>query len=165
MTTDAKTLNELPDDLRDKVLRFVTAASLVELDSDGVPCRPKQASEWDHLTDNANYFVAELRSPVGTPLGSVRHLAWQWQCVIAAFRHGGATDSNRRIMGGRWLAARAQVSGELFPNAPVADVSFSDETELPFNDPRVQKMMAEDPRLVGFIGQALAADVEPPCEP
>ena len=174
-------ISELDPELRDKVQRFVTAVSLVELDDDGVPCRPDQEYEWDYLTGKAHYLVSVLRSPADTALGTVRTLAREWTCVIAAFQTSGATESNRRIMGRRWLAARAQVADLLGPgpgasnDAPGAvtpnllesfrgDVDGTHDDgppapernfeELPIDSPPAAAMVAADPDLGHFMWMA-----------
>jgi hypothetical protein len=148
-------VSDLPEKHRRFAQETVDALRSIRLGSDGLPVDPAQGPEAHLAYHQANGLRARLGKCYGPVAGALRTVCTTYLDMVNAHRDG----KRHAEWGPRWLAALAMIP-DLLPAAPVADVTITDEREEPLNSPRVQKMIADDPDLLGFIGQALAEDVD-----
>jgi hypothetical protein len=119
----------LPEGLPDLAQRFVAAARLIQLDSDGLPCNPQQATEVVALTEMARliavWFAGNM--PTTETQRQLWMLADEWCCLMAAYNHSdGRRRGHHKAMGRRWARALAEAP-VLLPAGPVAVCEFSDD--------------------------------------
>jgi hypothetical protein len=148
--------DEIPEKHRRFAQETIGALRSIRLGSDGLPVDPAQGPEAHLAYHQANGLRARLGKCYGPVARALRTVCTTYLDMVNAHRDG----KRHAEWGPRWLAALAMIP-DLLPAAPMADVSFRDEAELPLDSPEVQAAIARDPDLLGFIGQALAADVEP----
>jgi hypothetical protein len=135
--------------------KAVYALRSIQLGPDGLPNNPDQRLAAYLAYQYANGLRARIAREPGPVAAALRTLCTAYLDMVNAHR-----DGNRHPEWGlRWLAALASIP-DLFPSQPVADTTVWPDAAAPLTDPRVQAMIAADPELLGFIGQALAADVE-----
>jgi hypothetical protein len=113
-------MDELSTEMRDAANRFLTAASLIDLDAEGLPCNPDQTREIDITSELAHRLTDALRPTDGPVARAVWVVAEEWNCLLAANLHG----ARRPEMGRRWLAAQANAA-QLLGCAPT-EASISD---------------------------------------
>jgi hypothetical protein len=99
-------MDELSAELRDAANRFLAAASLIDLDAEGLPCNPDQTREIDIMSELAHRLTDALGPTDGPVERAVWVVAEEWNCLLAVNQH----SARRPEMGRRWLAARANAA-------------------------------------------------------
>jgi hypothetical protein len=124
-------MDELSSGLRDVALRFLMAASRIDLDAEGLPCNPDQALEVDSTSRLARRLTDALRPTDGPAARAMWVMAEEWNCLLAAHEHG----TRRLDVGRRWLAARANAA-DLLGFAPGGPSVPDDLSQIQARGPR-----------------------------